>query len=346
MVFIELRIDPDRLIGPATGHIVAVHTGGEILTIDAPRPNRGPGEPILWRAEVVNVDPMQIGRAYPQSRQTSNPITGTRTMAFDQSGQTNYAPGPVTPSGIVFQRSRQLICADPITGETLWERSGVEAACDLFGDDEYVFAVPPNSYCATVYSMRDGTQLGTRTVSRPNNRLATNGRRVLTFEQVGNTVRLRLFDAWSEKDDLWKLETTSGVKGQLLDGHEFALLENSGKFSVISLVTGELVVQSQLQTETTLTSLHVFRSQEQYTVLANTPISEAVPGLVTQPLSGGGMPGQQVRTAASMLWIESPANSGGKRRRLLRNMVRLMNSRSIRRCSFSSAIAVATTAAA
>jgi outer membrane protein assembly factor BamB len=281
------------LIGRATGHIVAVHTGGEILTIDALRPNRGPGEPILWRAEVVNVDPMQIGRAYPQSRQTSNPITGTRTMAFDQSGQTNYAPGPVTPSGIVYQRSRQLICADPITGETLWERSGVEAACDLFGDDEYVFAAPPNSDRATVFSMRDGTQLGTRTVNRPNNRLATNGRRVLTFEQVGSTVRLRLFDAWSEKDDLWKLETTSGAKGQLLDGNEFALMENSGKFSVISLVTGELLVQSQLQAETTLTSLHVFRSQEQYTVLANTPISEAVPGLVTQPLSGGGMPGQQ-----------------------------------------------------
>lgn len=281
------------LVGRATGHIVAVHTGGEILTLDALRPNRGPGEPILWRAEVVNVDPMQITRAYPQSRQTSNPITGSRTMAFDQSGQTNYQPGPVTPFGIVYQRSRQLICADPITGETLWERSGVDPACDLFGDDELVFAAPPNSDRATVFSMRDGAQLGTRTVSRPNSRLATNGRRVLTFEQVGNTIRLRLFDAWSEKDDLWKLETTTGAKGQLLDNHEFALLENSGKFTVISLATGEQVVQSQLQPETTLTSLHVYRSQEQYTVLANTPIAESVPGLVTQPLSGGGMPGQQ-----------------------------------------------------
>jgi outer membrane protein assembly factor BamB len=302
------------LVGRATGHIVAVHTGGEILTIDALRPNRGPGEPILWRSEVVNIDPMQIGRAYPQSRQTSNPVTGSRTMAFDQSGQTNYAPGPVTPSGIVYQRSRQLICADPITGETMWERSGVEAACDLFGDDEYVFAAPPNSDRATVYSMRDGTQLGTRTVSRPNNRLATNGRRVLSFEQVGSTVRLRLFDAWSEKDELWKLETTTGTKGQLLDNHEFALMENSGKFSVISLVTGDVLVTSQLQAETTLNSLHVYRSPEQYTVLANTPISDAVPNLTTQPLSGGGMPGQQAhgrvyaldRTTGKQRW-QSPA---------------------------------------
>ena len=283
------------LVGRATGHIVTVHTGGEILTIDALRQSRGPGDPILWRAEVVSIDPLQMGRtgAYPQSRQTTNPITGSRTMAFDQSGQTNYQPGPVTPFGIVYQRSKQLICADPLTGETLWERSGVDAACDLFGDDEYVFAAAPNSDRATVYSMRDGSQLGVRTVGRPNSRLATNGRRVLTFEQVGNTIRLRLFDAWSEKDDLWKLETTTGTKGQLLDGHEFALLENSGKFSVISLVTGEQLVQSQLQPETALTSLNVYRSQEQYTVLANTPIAESQPGLVTQPLSGGGMPGQQ-----------------------------------------------------
>ncbi|WP_254509774.1 outer membrane protein assembly factor BamB family protein [Anatilimnocola floriformis] len=281
------------LVGRATGHIITVHTGGEILTIDALRANRGPGEPILWRAEVVNMDPLQMGRAYPQSRQTSNPITGSRTMAFDQSAQTNYQPGPVTPFGIVYQRSRQLVCADPLTGETLWERSGIDPACDLFGDDEYVFAAAPNSDRATVFSMRDGSQVGTRTVNRPNNRLATNGRRVLSFEQVGGTLRLRLFDAWSEQDDLWKLETPTGAKGQLLDGQEFAMLETSGKFTVISLVTGQPVVQSQLQPEPTLTSVHVYRSQEQYTVLANTPIAESVPGLVTQPLSGGGMPGQQ-----------------------------------------------------
>ncbi len=281
------------LMGRAAGHIVVVHTGGEVLAMDALRPNRVAGEPILWRAEVVTIDPMLVGRSYPQLRQVANPITGNRTMAFDQSGQTNYQPGPVTPFGIVYQRSRQLVCVDPISGETLWERNGLDPACDLFGDEEYVFTVPPNSDQATVYSMRDGAQLGTRTVGRSNTRLATNGRRVLAWEQVGNTVRLRLFDAWSEKEDLWKIETTTGAKGQMLDGNEFALLENTGKFTVVSLATGQPLVQTQLEPESTLTSLHVLRSQEQYTVLANTPVADSVPGLNAQPLSGGGMPGQQ-----------------------------------------------------
>jgi outer membrane protein assembly factor BamB len=281
------------LLGRATGHIVVIHTGGELIAIDALRLNRATSEPILWRGEVVTADPQLIGRSYPQLRQVTNPITGNRTQAFDQSGQTNYQPGPVTPLGVVYQRSRQLICVDPISGETLWERNGIDPACDLFGDEDYLFVVPPNADQASVYSLRDGASLGTRFVGRSNTRLATNGRRVLAWEQVGNTIRMRLFDAWAEKEDLWKLEATSGVKGQLLDGNEFALLENTGKFTVISLATGQPIVTSQLEKETVLTSLNVIRDKDQYTVLANTPIADAVPGLTVQPLTGGGMPGQQ-----------------------------------------------------
>ena len=64
------------LMGRAAGHIVVVHTGGEVLAMDALRPNRVTGEPILWRAEVVTIDPMLVGRSYPQLRQVANPITG------------------------------------------------------------------------------------------------------------------------------------------------------------------------------------------------------------------------------------------------------------------------------
>ncbi|QDU28241.1 outer membrane biogenesis protein BamB [Anatilimnocola aggregata] len=281
------------LVGRAAGHIVVVHTGGEVLAIDALRPNRATAEPILWRGEVVSLDMLTAAVSYSQLRQVTNPVTGNRTVAFDQSGQTNCQPGPVTPSGVVYQRSRQLICVDPISGETMWERGGVDPACDLFGDDEYVFAVPPNTDQATVYSMLDGSVVGKRTVPKSNTRLTTNGRRILAWEQVGQSLQLRLTDPWSEGDDLWKLETKIGAKGQVLDGDEFAVLENTGKFTVISLQSGQVLVASQLVAEATLTSLNVLRSQEQYTVLANQPIADSVPGLMTTPLSGGGMPGQQ-----------------------------------------------------
>lgn len=281
------------LAGRAVGHIVVVHTGGEVLALDALRPNRATAEPILWRGEVVNVDLQATGASYPQLRQVANPIVGNRTMAFDQSGQTNYQPGPATPSGVVYQRSRQLICVDPITGDTLWERNGVDPACDLFGDEELVFAVPPNSDQASVFSMVDGALLGKRTVPKSPARLTTSGRRILAWEQVGNSLRLRLVDAWSEGEDLWKIETTTGAKGQVLEGDEFALLETTGAFTVVSLHSGRVNVTSKLLPEESLNSLHVLRSKEQYTVLANRPVAETVPGLMTTPLSGGGMPGQQ-----------------------------------------------------
>jgi outer membrane protein assembly factor BamB len=281
------------LVGRTVGHIVVVHTGGEVIAIDALRPNRATAEPILWRGEIVSVDPTMGNTAYPQLRQVANPVIGNRMMAFDSSGQTNYQPGPVTPNGVVYQRSRQLTCVDPVTGATLWERNGVPAACELFGDEELVFAVPPNTNEALVFSMVDGAQLGTRTVPKPTSRLVTSGRRVLAWEQVGNSLRLRLTDAWSEGEDLWKLETTTGAKGQIIEGDEFALLETTGKLTVISLHSGQVKITANLIPEEHVNSVHVLRSQEQYTVLVNQPVAESVPGLMTTPLSGGGQPGQQ-----------------------------------------------------
>lgn len=279
------------LTGRATGHIVVVHAGGEVLAIDALRMNRGTSEPILWRGEVITIDPLLNRTYYPQPRPVTNPIIGNRMTAYDQSGQTNYQPGPVTCLGVVYQRSRQLICADPITGITLWERNGLDPACELFGDEELIFAVPTNSDQATVYSMRDGAELGTRRVGRSSGRLTTNGRRILSWEQVGSTIRLRLFDAWSEQEDLWKLETSVGCKGQLVGANEFALLENSGKFTVLSLTQGAVTLSSQLQPETELHSLYVWPSKEQYTVLANRPVPTSLP-TKTQPISSGSMGGQ------------------------------------------------------
>ncbi|WP_425618952.1 PQQ-binding-like beta-propeller repeat protein [Anatilimnocola sp. NA78] len=281
------------LVGRATGHIVVVHTGGEVLAIDALRPATATSEPILWRGEVVSLDMLSAGASYSQLRQVNNPVTGNRTIAFDQSGQTNCQPGPVTPFGIVYQRARQLICVDPVSGQTLWERGGVDPACDLFGDEEFVFAVPPNSDQASVFSMLDGSLLGKRTVPKTNSRLTTSGRRILAWEQVGNSLRLKLVDPWSEGEDLWNLQTQTGAKGQVLEGDEFALLETTGKLTILSLQTGSVAVTSQLVAEPIINSLHVLRSREQYTVLANQPIADSVPGLMTTPLSGGGMPGQQ-----------------------------------------------------
>lgn len=279
------------LTGRATGHILIVHAGGEVLAIDALRASRGGAEPILWRGEVITIDPLLNRTYYPQSRQVTNPIIGNRMTAYDQSGQTNYQPGPVTPLGVVYQRSKQLICADPITGAVVWERNGLDAACELFGDDEMVFAVPTNSDEAKVFSMRDGAELGTRRVGRSSSRLTTNGRRILAWEQVGSMIRLRLFDAWAEQDDLWKLETPLGCKGQIVGGNEFALLESSGKFTVLSLEQGAVKLNSQLEPESELHSLYVWPSKEQYTVLANRPIPTALPAK-TQPISGGSMGGQ------------------------------------------------------
>ncbi len=66
------------------------------------------------------------------------------------------ALGPVTDHGVCFQRFRELVCVDPLTGQTQWVRRGLAKDCELFGDDEFLFVVPPKSKRAQVLRAADG----------------------------------------------------------------------------------------------------------------------------------------------------------------------------------------------
>ena len=71
---------------------------------------------------------------------------------------------------------------DPLSGEVVWTRKNVPAGSDLFGDDELLFVVPPDSGEALVLRALDGTCLGRRTVPAFEQRMTTQGRNVLSWE--------------------------------------------------------------------------------------------------------------------------------------------------------------------
>ena len=50
--------------------------------------------------------------------------------------------GPTTSRIVCFQRLRNLVAVDPLTGETLWVRKDLPQNVEIFGDDEYVFVLP------------------------------------------------------------------------------------------------------------------------------------------------------------------------------------------------------------
>ena len=70
--------------------------------------------------------------------------------------------GPISDDMICYQVGTRLYAADPLTGETLWERGNMSRGSDLFGDDRHVLVVAPGARQATVLRAGDGELVGVR----------------------------------------------------------------------------------------------------------------------------------------------------------------------------------------
>jgi len=256
------------LQGKAAGHLVMVHLGPEIIAIDALQTQRSGTDIVLWRQEMMHGD-VRSQNFYPQTRQMTNPILGTRLVQYDSTGQVNFSTGPLLSSGLCYQRGRQLICIDPLTGQVVWERSPVEPSADLFGDGELVFVSHANKNETLVLSAVDGSEVGKRTLPKLEQRLTTFKRNVLSFRDVGGALELTLQDAWQAGDPLWTKKVAMGSRGAIVDGDEFALLEPSGKFTLVSLANGDVRFTTDLEPENNLTQISVQRSSDRYIVIAH-----------------------------------------------------------------------------
>jgi outer membrane protein assembly factor BamB len=277
-----ISVPSNQHVGSHRGHLVVVNMGDQVVAVDTLRTG-GSGDNLLWKLDAVDLDP--TSRTYPQQRVSSNPFGGTRTRLYDASGRVSFYVAPVLQAGFCFQKGTLIVCAEPLTGQILWERSNAPASAEIFGDEELIFVTDPNQDEALVLSAIDGTLLGKRKVDRGDRRWTTVGRNVLAWEQVGREVRLRLFDAWSQIE-LWSAAYPLGTRGTIVEGEELALLEPSGKLTVSSLQDGKTLFSSPLAPEGSLASIEVLRSQSQYLVIANQEIvnNESPPGYMIRPV--------------------------------------------------------------
>ena len=53
-----------------------------------------------------------------------------------------------------FQRLRNLVAVDPLSGELLWVRHDIPPGSEIFGDDQYVFVSCPRSRANVNGSLR------------------------------------------------------------------------------------------------------------------------------------------------------------------------------------------------
>lgn len=278
------------------GHLLVVSMGMEVMAIDlwqAAGAVGRPAEAILWRHDLVQ--PNVTGTLYHTQLQVQ-PLPqpwGQQRLAFiNLQRELVGVTGPLLDSGVYFLEGRALICADPLTGQTIWTRDGLPAGSDLFGDGEWIFVVPPDADTALVFHALDG-QSADAVPSEPlARRWTTSGRRVLAWkpqavagqpenaaaDEIDDAARgerlarlpweLRLYDALTG-DVLWTEQLPAGTRGTLIENEEVALLQPDGRLIVRSLQIAEPLLQAQLEPDADLRSLHVLRSSDQYLVATN-----------------------------------------------------------------------------
>lgn len=155
-------------------------------------------------------------------------------------------PGLLLRESYIECRYHQLVAKDAITNEVIWQREGFPPGTRLFGDEQAVFAVPPESAVATVLDPIDGSLLGRRDVPVESERMATLGRSVLTWSPSSEGADVSLVDAWTGKQ-FWRLAVNRGARAvPVHEWQEVALLDAEGQFQLLSVPTGKVLVQDQL----------------------------------------------------------------------------------------------------
>lgn len=273
----------------ALGHLVIFFYGEDIVAFDMLKPGLDPFEAIRWRQDLIpGLANNTVG--YRQVRPQTIPFSWSinREVATSQPDHIIGDVACVSPSSVCFMRQRDVLCLDPLTGETLWERTQLEAGSELFGDAELLFVVTPRSDMATVIRVADGQILGRRKVDRLDNRWTTRGRIVLSCKQDGREFVVRLFDAWSE-ETLWTERFAFGSRGALVGEDALVMMQPDGRLVIRALADGRQIVEQQVEPESKLMNIYALGSSQQIFVQMDTIIDakDALPATNVQPTPGG-----------------------------------------------------------
>lgn len=263
--------------GRASGHLAILSLQGELVALDLLRLQQDTQQTVLWRMDLNENSTAPNVRVGGNPKTLRHPWSHTGVRAIPSDTSPARVPlanmGPVTRHGICYQRYREVICADPLTGEVIWKRDGFDPGVDFFGDSDLLFVVPYDKTEAIVLDAATGADMGRRPVDKLESRWSVWGRNVLAWkEEDGNKLLLKLYDAWSQ-DVLWQQQFASGSRGELISEEEVAVMQPTGELTILSLRTGQVTLQQSLDPVPGLAYLYVQPSSEQYLVLAGLPVS-------------------------------------------------------------------------
>ena len=254
----------------AQGHLLVVGLGSRFLVLDTLAATLKNEPKIVWQKFLYKHRPELTGGRgkQVQARWVMLPNGQRQMKLLDPSFQPMGTVGPVTSEMVCYQVGTTVYAADPLTGSTLWERRNLPRGGTLFGDDQYVFLLQPNSEQVIVLRADDGVRLGERTLPGISKRLAIRGRTVLTSTTIGTKRRLSLLDALTSRP-IWQKEFTSKAQIVLVGHDELAVLEPDGRFLIAGINGGTTRLRATVEADKSLDRIVVRRSRDRYVLLTH-----------------------------------------------------------------------------
>lgn len=303
----------------AFGHVALISTGQHVIAVDTITPNSQ--QRILWKEPLVQSVPglgMNPGLRFNFIARGRK----QRLVAQTMDGQPIGPVGPLTSTYAAFVRRKELAALDPLTGKPLWIRHDVQSGGDLFGDDEYLVCIPPDSTKATVYRALDGQPIGIRDVGGEDQRLECIGRSVLRWRRGGAQEILELYDL--AKDEVsWSRKYNQGAKASMSNsGEEVGVMQPDGKVEILAVAGGKPIVEHKVDPEANLSEIFLMRSVDRFLLIANRPyvgnnqlILNGVNGNIDNPLVNGAVHGFE-RGTGKHAWSRKVENQAIQLRQL------------------------------
>jgi outer membrane protein assembly factor BamB len=255
------------------GHLLLLSLGQKLVAIDTLGNGGARAPQRLWEQDLSGSTFDPNGNAIFLANGMM--INGGIVNSYGRTTNRLGVAGPATSRYVSFQRFRHLSTIDSLTGELLWTNHNVPPGSELFGDDERVFALPPDQTEALVFRALDGQFLGKRAIPRvaPEQNVAiryqnpnlkylplsqtcaafVRGNLLLWYKDPASNQRLlRLYDPWQQKD-VWPEGARKFHAQAVADdwrGEVVAVWEPDGHIAMFSLPDGRPMADAQLKTGT------------------------------------------------------------------------------------------------
>jgi hypothetical protein len=264
------------------GHLLVVSFGHKIIAVDLLQRSSVSAQQVLWEASTVEpfmglAGDVAFSRFPRETRSFRTYGAASKGYAQDDGGRPLGWIGPVGPSGVVFQAQGELRSVDPLTGDTNWIRRDVPPGCALFGDDQYVIALPHHATEAMVFRALDGKLIAKRPLPPLDEHYEVSGRRVVrwgTDSPSGGMPQrvLEVIDAWNGQT-VWRRHFPLNAQICSVEGDWLGVMDQSGKFELLEIPSGEVVLSQQLLVEPILKQIFVLRSRDRIVLVTDRPSS-------------------------------------------------------------------------